>query len=264
MSMRSAVMIILTVILTSACSWQHKPSAETVKYDEVASESHPITEPQGELTIWAPDRMFDYEIEQFQRRFPKVHITLTVLDNVPRLADYYLNALAEDKAPDLMVLRDRMLGDFNTTDKLENLLAAPYRAGKYQSSLGEGIWRQHSSMDGKRLVAMPYQSQPMVTFYRADVLKEAGLPDDPEALADYMEEPDRWLAMAKLLQEQDKWIVQWRRDTVDILNNGDYFFDNRLDYERGKESYLKSMKAAKQVRSLTLNMSMWIPPGRML
>jgi multiple sugar transport system substrate-binding protein len=147
----------------------------------------------------------------------------------------------------------------------EPLDLAPYDAkpviSRYFSSLDMSYFR---SLDRQHVVFMPQILHAGVTYYRADLMKEYGYPDDPEALGKYMESPDRWLAMAKKLALKGKRIMQRPTDLLQVLDLSNGFFNIDGTFTRSTSEFVSAIAIAKEANKLDLPLgsSIWETSGQ--
>lgn len=214
------------------------------------------------LTIWSPKSMLDYEIESFQEANPHIRVQFTSFQEEPRLAERYLNALAEGSAPDIMVLPQAMLGSFNSVDLIADLSQSHLDLTRYRESMGEYLWEIHQSLDGKRTIALPFEAFPFVLYYREDILKEKGYPVEPEQLAEFLREPDHLLKLAADLKQNNQWLFQWDSDLMTIVNNGQFLFDRDIEYQRESELYKHVIDTTLSFKDYAANISIWSPNGQ--
>jgi multiple sugar transport system substrate-binding protein len=256
------VIVILFVSLLIGCN----PSTENTIEDETnIDQSNPEikTEELVNLTVWS---YFDFDqsmIGKFKAKYPNMDITVKVIPYGEQ-KNTYLNALADGKGPDIMVIDSAFIAQFSIIDGLEDLLQEPFYAGRYESDFTEHLWKNHLTIDKSELFAIPWTSSPFVTYYRVDILEELGFPAEPNQLATFMENPENWLAMAEELKEHNKWISQWDSDAVEIVNTEKGMYDKEMNFLRNTDEFIQAYQMAKQVNSkgLDANKDIWMEVGQ--
>ncbi|MFC0211241.1 ABC transporter substrate-binding protein [Paenibacillus chartarius] len=215
----------------------------------------------GTLAIWTIGGSLQYEVDTFQKSHPHVHIEVKNWDNELRLKELYLNALAEGTAPDIMMIPYPMLGAFSSSDKLADLTASPMNVPDMRQRMGEYLWNAHLSLDGKRLVALPFEAFPQVLYYRQDILKDAGFPYTPDNLASFLKEPANWNQLSKTLAERKIWLTQFDNDLIYMAHIGQFMYNRNLDYERSSDIFKKAYAASLMSKMNTANVSIWTSNG---
>lgn len=237
--------------------------AETA--DPVVEEEAPNKDLSGEVTIWSwyPEAI-DVIVPGFNKMYPNIKINNVTME-WGETHEKGLTTLASGSgAPDILMIDNGQMANFNTVEGLDDLLLPPYNAGKYKAEFPESNWERYLSLDGKRLLAFPWDLPPAVTWYRMDVLEEAGFPSDPDELGVFMEDPENFLNMAQTLKAQDKYLLEWNNQILDIYLMGMGFFDRDLNYLRNTDYIVKALDYAKKGAQLQLgaNVSMWSDEGK--
>jgi multiple sugar transport system substrate-binding protein len=237
----------------------------TEKPDESTKDANKETPANlsGEIDIWTwSPQLYEVLLPGFNKKYPNIKVNIVTMGDVPEKLKTAL--AAGTGAPDVVQTEVGRYHEFNSIEGFENLLLPPYNAGRYKDDFPEGYWKQHHSLDGKRMWGIPSGAAPAVTFYRADIMEENGFPSDPEELAEYMEDPENFLAMAQTLRAQDKYILEFNDILLWLKGTGSGFFDQDLNYVRNKDEYVEFLDISKQVKQLDLaaNMSMWSDEGK--
>ena len=84
-------------------------------------------------------------------------------------------------------------------------------------------------------------------FYREDLFRAVGLPTDPEELAEYLADADRWLGAAQSLK-QGHFLFQQDSEPLDLLGMQEGFFDESLRYVRNTPPLSKCWRLPGQCR----------------
>ncbi|WP_276352367.1 ABC transporter substrate-binding protein [Cohnella caldifontis] len=216
-----------------------------------------------ELTIWSSLPLSEYDISQYEAANPGIEVELNVMDNETQLVERSLDNLADGTAPDILVLSHRMLGTFNTIEKLADLSSPPFSiAENLRNDVGDYVWNIHHSLDGRRLIAVPYEIHPNVLYYRADLLQEAGFPTDPNELAEYLEAPGNWLKLTKEMSRRGVATTEWTNDAVRTIGGGQFLFDRKLNFMRSNDKYKQAIEAAAVSKPSSANVTIWNSNGQ--
>lgn len=179
-------------------------------------------------------------------------------------AEAYLDILATEHLPDLLIAGNVLFPFFSGYDVFEDLSGPPYYAPSNYSWFPGLNWDRYKLSGGHKLIAAPKDLPAAVTFYRADILEEHGFPTEPEELAVYMEEPEQWLAIAARLKEHNIYIANWPLEPVYLGSQGYGFFQENLKPARDIERYAQLIEIARQVdnRGLASLVNMWDDRGK--
>ncbi|GIQ67504.1 extracellular solute-binding protein [Xylanibacillus composti] len=205
-----------------------------------------------ELTLWTyydPSSL----LKEFKKMHPDVqlHVRLVQYDT---LVEDYLEGLAGDNPPDILIIDNNKIGAFRAIQGLENLLESPYEGERFRSLIPEQMWGFYSSLNEKRMIAMPIQILGAVTYYRADILAAHGFPAEPAELAYYLESPENWLHMAKVLKEHDIYIFQYATDPLEVTGMQYSLLDQFYRFGRNNETVRKAAELGREIRKYGLSM----------
>jgi multiple sugar transport system substrate-binding protein len=252
---------LFSLILLAGCEHTSIPSLNQTSDDKVAEDEQPAAE-HINLVIWSYYEL-DWVVSQFQDLHPNVTVEVKV-HNYDDYAGHYIDAIVEGDVPDIMVVHTPHFGGFTGITGLENLSETPYLAPEHQNAFDETLWNSMYSVDRKRLLGLPVNTAPLLTFYRADILQEYGFPVDPSELGNYMEEPEHWFDIARALRKDDKWINQWTTDVIHLFGSTLGMFDQELHFLRSSPVFAKGIDIAKQIRneSLSANVGIWGEVGQ--
>ena len=120
------------------------------------------------------------------------------------------------------------------------------------------------SMTKDKLIALPFTQASTLTYYRADILEELGLPSDPTELGDLMSTPEGWLSIAKRLKEEDKYALQWKDEFVKLALNTYGVFDEIMNLNIDSDIMKDSLYLANETYNLGLigKYDLWTDQGR--
>ncbi|CAM4108623.1 extracellular solute-binding protein [Paenibacillus alkaliterrae] len=209
----------------------------------------------GEVTFWTfvDDKpRYTELVKQFNIVYPNIKVK-TIFVPFGDLHDKLQTTLAAGKgAPDVALVEQGQFPRYSTGNVLEDLLQPQYDAGKYQSLVSEYNWSRWSSVDGSKLLGMPWDVTPAVTYYRADIFEELGLPSDPQELGEYIQEPENFFTLAQTLKANGKYAMEWRDSPVHWLGDMYGYFDDEMNWVRNTEEFVKFLDLSKQVNQLKI------------
>ena len=281
MSILLSLMMLLTAVLT-ACSGSNGKvnetsntktptpagnNTETGNKTDTGENEPPAKELSGELTFWtfgSGDAMEKF-YASFSKAYPKVKVNTQILawDEIQK--NLKTTIAAGTGGPDVIMTGSDWLAPLNMTAGVENLLDPPYNAGDMKDNWTDSNWDHWLSLDGKKLIGLPWDTGATLSYYRSDILEENGFPSDPQELAAYMSKPDQFLDMAKALKAKGVYLLEFNRTIMDVYTNGEGFFDRNLNFIRNTDKYVEGLKLAQQVKQLGLafnNSAFWSDPGK--
>ncbi|MCT2537809.1 extracellular solute-binding protein [Aquibacillus koreensis] len=217
-----------------------------------------------EIEIWTFYRGLEPIISRFHMLHPTIKVNVTYFDGIQDYHLKYLEALANNSGPDLFVIDNRHFGTFTTNDSFDNLLDEPYQVEAYRDRFSDSLWQLGYNYDQSKLVGIPFETSPLVTYYRADVMDAYGFPSEPEALATFMEDPDNWLEIARTLKQDNKFIIQWQLEPLELVESTQGIFDENYAFMRNKDAFRQMIDRIKVARDegLMSYTSIWDPPGQ--
>lgn len=209
----------------------------------------------GEITFWTflDDKEKSAQLqENFNKVYPNIKLK-TVYVPFGDLHDKLQTTLAAGKgAPDVALVEQGQFPRYSTTNVLVDLLEQPYDAGKYKDLVSEYNWNRWSSIDGTKLLGMPWDITPAVTYYRADIFEELGLPSDPEELGEYIQDPENFFTLAQILKANGKYAMEWRDSPVHWYGDSLGYYDTELNYIRNTEDFIQYLDISKRVNQLKI------------
>jgi multiple sugar transport system substrate-binding protein len=181
-----------------------QPTLEPISGTAVpAADAAPPTRPpatsveveQTTLVLGHWDRALRPVLADFERENPGVRVRF-----IPESYDDYhrsvRSAMVEGKgAPDVAAIGLGWLGIFAERGGLHDLAAPPFDGTSLAGDMVPGAWAT-ATVDGKQL-AVPFSIAPAAWWYRADLLAEAGVEDDPATLRSQVQSWDDLLALAQ-------------------------------------------------------------------
>lgn len=235
-------------------------ASETSEFPPLPEE--PVKDISGELIVWS-----NWELptlgQFFNNVYPDVKVSNVVMD-FEELHNKLKTVLAAGSGgPDVVMIDGSKMGEFNTIEGLEDLLQQPYDAGRYQPYFADNHWQRFLSLDGTKLIGVPWDAAPAVTFYRADIMEENGFPSDPVELGEYIADKDNFVNLAKTLLAQKKYVLEWDTTPLSIQTMGIGYFDRDLNWLRNTDQFAEALDLAKQLKQekLASNINYWEDEG---
>ena len=152
-----------------------------------------------ELWYWQSS-LNDGLIEAVSEQFPGITINANKF-NSENMQEKVTTALVSNAPlPDILVMDDWVSTLIPYADRFYNLYDEPFNAAEYQDQYLEWKWKKAETPDGK-LIGFPIDAGPTAMFYRADLFEAAGLPSDPEEVAELMATWDGALEAAKQMMD---------------------------------------------------------------
>lgn len=182
---------------------QPSPDGGASKEPTPSSDSGQTSDEPVELTFWTlGTNGYEKKAEEYKKIKPNVTVKV---QNTADQTDHHNNLLtafsANKGAPDIFMLEIAFIERFKEAkDMFVNLydLGANDIKGNYL----DWKWAQAETDDGTFLLGLPTDVGPTVTYYRADLLEQAGIPNDPEALYKEIDTWDKFAAVAKSYREK--------------------------------------------------------------
>ncbi|PWV98603.1 multiple sugar transport system substrate-binding protein [Paenibacillus cellulosilyticus] len=247
-------------LLFTGCASEPEAEEQTVNMQQMMK----LEKPEGmtKLRIMSGDSDQQEQVSDFEEKYG---VEIEWVPSGNGTINDILSALDSPNPPDLIEFDYSLIRDLIDYDVFEPLDLAPYDAksviGSYFPGLDMSYFR---ALDRQHIVFMPEILHAGVTYYRADLMKEYGYPDDPEALGNYMESPERWLAMAKRLKREGKRIMQRPTDLLQVLDLSNGYFNIDGSFTRDTSEFVSAVAIAKEANRLDLPLwsSIWDEEGQ--
>jgi ABC-type glycerol-3-phosphate transport system substrate-binding protein len=209
-----------------------EPAATTAQADEAqadeaqaeataAGEPAATGKPAGKLVVWlqkANQDVFEKTLlEDFKAEYPDVEIEWVNYPPAEVANQMVLAIQGGSGGPDLGFTENASLARLVDLGGLQDVtdLMQPYADQMNAPALKEG------TKEGK-LYAVPWDIGPVMTFYRRDIFKAAGLSDDPEDVSEMLSTWDKYLETCKAIKEATGLMCF----SLNKANNyGDVFFN---------------------------------------
>jgi multiple sugar transport system substrate-binding protein len=220
----------------------------------------------GEVTVWTftTEEAFKQVADSFMKEYPNIKVNIVNLGW--EVHDKLQTTLAAGSgAPDVALVEQGQFPRYVTGGVLEDLLMPPYDAGRYESGVSEYNWNRWKSVDGAKLLGMPWDVTPGVLYYRADIYEQLGLPSDPLDLAQYMEDPDNIIAIAQTLKADGKYFMEWGDGPVHWGGDEVGYFDTQLNWTRNSARLVELLdvtKRGEQIQWAPYQAGLWSDEGK--
>ncbi len=259
--------------LLAACGVQQTPAPEAP-----AQEAAPATTIEAgqaaasakKIVIWgwpAADKAYESFLADFKAEHPDIETDIQMMQTGDEHSKLLTALAAGTGAPDVGMIEINHIDKFVVKGGLEDLLASPYNAGKYQQDMVEYKWRQGTTPDG-RLVAFPWDIGPATFFYRRDLFEEAGLPTDPEEVGKLTKTWSSFLDVSKKLTSPDKqrWAIGSAADIVYTEYAHRNFFDKDWNVIVAKGRPVELLQIALEARQAGVDAKVanWTPEWQAL
>lgn len=207
--------VLLGMVFLTACAPSTPQTVEVTKIvagtsvvEQVVVTATPAPEPTaapkptGKITVWGWKAAMDVirnstVLDDFKKEYPDIDVE--IIEYAP--ADVYqklpLALSAGAGAPDVSLVENSHLAQFVA---LGGLMDLTDRVQPYLDKMNKYKWVD-AELDGK-YYAMPWDSGPVVMYYRRDVFKAAGLPDDPDGVSTAVATWDDYLNVCKTIKEK--------------------------------------------------------------
>jgi lactose/L-arabinose transport system substrate-binding protein len=185
---------ILISLFTTACS-DLKPGeqAREPKQPEASSEKVKLV-----VWIWEFAKMgLDFNMEDFKRQFPDIDIEFQLMKSPDLYQKFLVSSNTEDALPDIVALESTNLSKMVQIDSLLDITS---RVQPYKDKINAYRWEDASK--GGEIYAMPWDSGPVVMFYRNDIFAKAGLPTDPKEVSRQIQTWEDYYKAAKQIKEK--------------------------------------------------------------
>src|SRR5690606_7778994 len=178
--------------------------------------------------------------------YPNIKVNVIGLEFGPLHDQLQTTLAAGTGAPDVAQVEQGQFPRYSTSDLLEDLLQPPYNAQEYREYVSEYNWERWKSVDGKRLVGLPWDVTPGVFYYREDIYEAMGLPSDPEELGDFLQSSENLLDAAQTLAANDIYMYDWR--DLPAVQYGDAigYFDSNYNWTRNNDKMAELVDIVKQ------------------
>ena len=206
------------------------------------------------------DDGFKAALAGFQEKYPNIEVEFDFTDTTSHHQALSTALAAGSGAADVAMVEGAYIAQYRDSKVLTNLLDNPYQAETYKDDFVALKWQQAYSVDGKRMVAIPWDVGPCTYFYRMDVFEECGLPTKPDEVAKLLSTWDGVLKAAEAVYVPgERWLVPSATYFYQLMFcNRDYYNEDmtlRLDRE-GDEECLNAIIEMRK-NGWDMNVDMW-------
>lgn len=250
---KCSLVIGIVLLLLTGCSALHEEQEYEITSD-------------NKLEIWSYYEGWESVAEQFKKNYAKdIEIEVKVFAN-NEYVDAYLDGLSNEEGPDILILDSLQMGQFNTVDAFEDLQSEPYNIGKYQQDFDTGAWGAGLDFSDEKMIAVMMANAPKVMFYRADIMKAYGFPDEPQALAEYLVEPAHYLKMAETLKREGIYMTQWALDPLGVMMSSMPYFDKEYNFVMNSKQFVEGIELCRSFvdKGLVSYKDIWLEEGQEL
>ncbi len=238
-----------TAAPSTAASSEAAPSTAAAVPEEAQPIEFAASNVSGEVTMWTFVKEFKDVADAFMKEYPNIKVK--VVDLGWEVHDKLATTLAAGKgAPDLAVVEQGQFPRYATGGVLEDLLQPPFEAGRFKDDVSEYNWSRWMSVDGKKLLGMPWDTQPGVLYYRSDIYEQLGLPSDPTELGEYFENPENVFTAVQTLKADGKYFMEWGDGPVHWGGDEVGFFDTELNWTRNTDRLVELLDFTKRGEQL--------------
>lgn len=179
------------------------------------------TKPTGKLLIWvqkANQDVFEKTIlPDFQKEYPDIQVEFVNYPPAEVANQMTIAIQGGSGGPDLGFTENASIGKLV---ELNGLLDVTQKLEPYKAHLNEAALKE-STKEGK-IYGVPWDIGPVVTFYRRDIFKAAGLSDKPEDVSAMLSTWDKYLQTCKTIKDKTGLMCF----TMNKANStGDVFFN---------------------------------------
>jgi lactose/L-arabinose transport system substrate-binding protein len=201
--------ILLSIMILTGCGTAATPTAAPQAPATAAPQNTPVPpqptavpKPSGKITVWGWKSAMDVitnsgVLDDFKAAYPDVQVDIVQYSPTDVYQKLPLALQAGTGAPDVALVESSHLAQMVNLGGLADLtdLVKPYvpkiNAYKWPDAMLNG-----------KYYAMPWDSGPVVFYYRRDVFKAAGLPDDPDSVSKAVATWDSYLDVCKTIKQK--------------------------------------------------------------
>lgn len=148
--------------------------------------------------IWESAKVgLDANIEAFKKENPNIEVEYQIMKSTDLYQKYLISSNTQDAVPDIVGLESTNMAQMV---QIDSLLDITKRVEPYKDKMNAYKW-EDATKDNK-VYAMPWDSGPVVMFYRNDIFAKAGLPTDPKEVAQKIQTWDDYYQVAKQIKEK--------------------------------------------------------------
>jgi lactose/L-arabinose transport system substrate-binding protein len=205
--------LVLSAIVLGACTPAAAPATapavaptaqvivqQVVVTPTPAPKATDVPKPKGKITLWG----WSYDvmqstglIDQFKKEYPDIQVEVVTYKAGDTYQNLQLALTSGQGAPDVVQIENSHLAGFVDLGGLTDLTD---RVKPYLDKMNAYKWVD-AQKDGK-YYAMPWDSGPVVMYYRRDVFEKAGLATEPISVTAMVSTWDGYLSTCKTIKEK--------------------------------------------------------------
>lgn len=161
-----------------------------------------VPKPTGKITVWGWKATMDVirnsgVLTDFQAEYPDIKVEIVEYSPTDVYQKLPLALSAGAGAPDVSLVENSHLAQFVNLGGLTDLTD---RLKPYMDKMNKYKW--FDAEKGGKYYAMPWDSGPVVFYYRRDVFQKAGFKDDPDSVSALVATWDDYLKVCKTIKEK--------------------------------------------------------------
>jgi lactose/L-arabinose transport system substrate-binding protein len=165
--------------------------------------THAQAKPSGKIVVWGwKSAMTDTMVasgvvDDFKAEYPDVEVEIVEYSASDVYVNFPLALTAGESDPDVVLIESSHLAQIVA---LGGLLDLTDKVQPYVDVVNAYRWPD-ATLDGK-IYAMPWDSGPVVLYYRRDVFEKAGLPTEPDEVGKLVATWEDYLAVCRTIKEK--------------------------------------------------------------
>lgn len=188
-------MFVLSLLLV-ACSDSDETGGESSSGGDGNSEEK-VT-----LDFWVFGQFgFDGLVEKYNEENPNVEVNLQLQESEDMHNNLFTSLSAGSGAPDISMIEIAYIPQFREAqDHFYNLY--DYGADDVKNNFLDWAWKNAESPEGDYMIALPTDIGPTAMYYRTDIFEEAGLPSNPDEVAELISTWDDYVEVARTIKSE--------------------------------------------------------------
>lgn len=166
----------------------------------------PPPEPEGQIIVWGWQAALGDTLEasgvlaDFQAAYPDVEVEFLIMDPGDVYTNLPLALTAGEGLPDVVLVENSHLAQFVQMGGGVGLMDLTDKVAPYLDQMNDYKWTD-CTLNGK-YYCMPWDSGPVVMYYRRDVFEAAGLPTDPADVTRSIATWDDYIEACRTIREK--------------------------------------------------------------
>lgn len=180
--------------------------SEDVAETEAPAAVEPAEKPSGHIIVWGWSSALVDTLEgsgvlaDFQAEYPDIEVEYVITDPDDVYTNLPLAITASEGLPDVALVENAHLSQFVHMGGGAGLTDLTAKVSPYLDQMNAYKWTD-CEMDGK-YYCMPWDSGPVVMYYRRDVFEAAGLPSDPDEVTNLIADWDDYFDACQTIKEE--------------------------------------------------------------